>query len=145
MTRARSTTGVSAQAGRALAAACTARSTSSAVQNGTRAIVLPFDGLKTGPDRLDRLASQWPPISSFTGAGASRSTWVAVIERFSVEGVRTGILTSARPSQVGPSLGKQPRTVVRTGNAVREPCRIVNMSNVLILKELSCPASFEAA
>ena len=60
-----------------------------AVQNGTWAMMLPFDGLKTGPDRLDRLATQWPPMSMVTGAGASRSASVVVIERFSVEGVRT--------------------------------------------------------
>ena len=45
ITRARSTTGVSAQAGNAAAAVWTARSTSSAVQNGTVAMTSPVDGL----------------------------------------------------------------------------------------------------
>ena len=42
-------------------------------------MVLPFDGLKTGPDRLDRLASQRPPISIGTEAGVSRSTRVVAM------------------------------------------------------------------
>ena len=80
ITRARSTTGVSAQAGKAAAAACTARSTSSAVQNGTWAITLPVDGLNTGPDGLDRLGSQRPPIEHRHGGRvASRSTRVVAI------------------------------------------------------------------
>ena len=67
---ARSTIGVSAQAGNAAAAVCTARSTSSGVQNGTVAMTLPVDGLYTGPDRPDRLETQWPPIKIGTCCSA---------------------------------------------------------------------------
>ncbi len=51
-------------------------------------MMLPVDGLKTGPDRLDRLATQWPPISMVTEAGVSRSTSVVVISGSPWKGVR---------------------------------------------------------
>ena len=67
-TRARSTAGVLAQAGKACAAATTARSTSAAVPSGTRPISRPVEGLNTSPKRSDRLASQWPPTSIGTSS-----------------------------------------------------------------------------
>ncbi len=66
MTLARSTTGVSAHAGRAAAAACTAASISSALHSGTLAMTLPREGLKTSPQRLALDDFHWPPISSLT-------------------------------------------------------------------------------
>ena len=58
---------------------------------------------------------------------------------------RPGILTLPRSSQVASSLGKQPSAVRKGWQCAAHPCRIVNMLYALILKELSCPASSEAA
>ena len=75
ITRARSTAGVSLHGGNAAAAAATARSTSAAVPNGTRAWTDPVDGLKTSPQRSVVDGSRRPPIQcgtavDFPGAAA---------------------------------------------------------------------------
>src|SRR5690348_10677255 len=62
MIRARSTTGVSAHFGRASAATLTTSSASAAVQNGTRAMTLPVEGLKASPKRVVELFFHCPPI-----------------------------------------------------------------------------------
>src|SRR5262249_27241704 len=94
MIRARSTTGVSAQAGSAFAAACTARSTSAAEQSGTRAIAWPVEGLYTLPRREAGLASHWPPTRSLTGSTAMAEVGVAVML-----GLRVGISWHCTPGE----------------------------------------------
>src|SRR5262245_55505513 len=69
MKRARSTAGVSLQAGRAAAAACTVRSISSGVQNGTRAWTRPVEGLKTSPRCSPADVTSRPPTRNGMTSG----------------------------------------------------------------------------
>ena len=59
-------------------------------------MTLPFDGLYTGPNRADRLASQRPPMSILTRSRAWSSGWVVTIGTVSVERDSSDILTSNR-------------------------------------------------
>ena len=77
MTRARSTTGVSAHCGSAAAAAWTARSTSSAPHSGTLAMTFPDEGLKTSPQRLAVDDCHFPPHKSLTSETA---LWTGAID-----------------------------------------------------------------
>src|SRR5438105_2213630 len=86
MRRARSGTGVSAQAGQASCAATAARSTSDALESGTRASVSPVAGSRTSSVSLAWAAVVRPPIrfsssSGLGGACAMPSSVVALAEK----------------------------------------------------------------
>ncbi len=96
ITRARSTTGVSAQAGRADAAASHGPIDFLGRAERDRGDDAAVRRVVNRPERFDRLASQRPAISIFTVAGASGSAWVVAIGFAPWEGFQSASYSALR-------------------------------------------------